>query len=177
MKIKCNTEHCKNYCNNGCKLENIELYFNWDREAYGCYCDNFEESKEYKRSKYLLKQLSEFEYLVIWKDVINKPNKKVIINEIKEKYNPSNKLINIIEDSLIYRYSSRDNERIYSYNVNLNENKIINSSFKFINNKNANYIDINIRKSTCDYIRSLNTDEFGFLKKESVKMINKGINL
>lgn len=175
MNIKCNAWHCKNNNNenNSCRLNDIELNFNWDREAYGCHCDNFEESKEYKRDKYLLNKIDDTTYLVTWKNELEHPDIKEVI---KEKYETKNNIVTIIEDILIYKYSARDDERFYKYNVDLDKEDIV-SKYETLNNKNRNNINPLILRYTCDYIRSLNTDEFGFLKKESVKMINKGIDL
>lgn len=167
MKVKCNAIRCESNVEGNCDLREINLNFSDDYESYGCYCGNFKESKEYKKSTYKLTKLDKNLYLAIRTNVFDDVDMEMVIEEINPKQN-----IEIIIDNLLYIGSPKADNRFItiSYDVKMRD---LYSNYK-IGKPLDEYIDI-VKKYTCDYIRE--TGNEGCVYSTAFKMIMKGINL
>lgn len=167
MNIKCDANICENYTNGKCKLGEITLRFDSDYEAYGCYCSNFRESKEHKKTTYKLNKLDENLYLATRTGVFDDVDLEMVIEEIDPKEN-----IKIIIDNLLYIGSPKADNRFVTviYDVNI---KDLYGNYS-IDRPSDKYID-KIKRFTCDYIRE--TGREGCIYSTAFKMIMKGINL
>lgn len=168
--IKCDADICKfiNKEKTQCTLEDISLRFNSDYEGYGCYCEQFEESDEYRKSTYRLKKIDELVYLVIKTNIHDNPDLGMIMKEL-----PCVEEVTLYVDGLIYCGSSKAYNRLLTAKLNLKE-EIFTSTWEIINLYECKYKDV-IKKETCDYIRESNN--YGVLSSPARKMIKKGINL
>lgn len=180
MNIKCNATHCKNFKHSKCTLDDIELNFNWDCEGYGCYCSQFQESKEYKQQFYKIVPYRDV-FLVIQTNCMNNPMNyiKEIVDDIKHD-NPYRNEITLIFDTLITKYSARDENRFFTVNYFCDKDDI--DGYRVIKNSLSNYLIKDIAKITCDYLRneykiSEDLNGHGFISKEATQMILNGMNV
>lgn len=167
MNIKCNADICKNHTNGKCKLGEISLRFNSDYEAYGCYCSNFRESKEYKKTTYKLNKLDENLYLAIRTSVFDDVDIEMAVEEIEPKEN-----IRIIIDNLLYIGDPKADNRFITVTYDSNIRDLYGNYS--IDRPSDKYID-KIKRYTCDYIRE--TGREGCIYSTVFKMIMKGFNL
>ena len=121
--IKCNADICKfiNKEKTQCTLEDISLNFSSDYERWGCYCEQFKESDEYRKSTYELKKIDESVFLIIKTDVLEEPDSEMIMQELP-----------CIEEATIYFKSNSGFNRL----------------FKAIKNK---YISLRRNRWKCSY--------------------------
>ena len=168
--IKCNSDICKfiNKEKTQCTLEDISLNFSSDYERWGCYCEQFKESDEYRKSTYELKKIDESVFLIRKTDVLEEPDLEMIMQEL-----PCIEEATIYMDRLICCGSSKAYNRLLTAKLNLKE-EIFTSTWEIINLYECKYKDV-IKKETCDYIRESNN--YGVLSSPARKMIKKGINL
>lgn len=168
--IKCNADICKfiNKEKTQCTLEDISLNFSSDYERWGCYCEQFKESDEYRKSTYELKKIDESVFLIIKTDVLEETDSEMIMQEL-----PCIEEATIYMDRLICCGSSKAYNRLLTAKLNLKEEIFI-STWESINLNECKYKDA-IKKETCDYIRKSNN--YGVLLSPVRKMISKGINL
>lgn len=181
MNIKCNAEHCVNNKDNKCLLKDIELNFNWDYEGYGCYCSNFKESKEYKRRFYKIIKLKENEFLIIQTNSLESPINYIddIAEDIKSEYIIDNEIV-LTFDRLLACFDARASNRFIKCVYSYSENNLL--SDKVLENSDKKCIDPNLLKCSCNYLRdeykiSKESNRRGYLRKEDVKMILKGMNI
>lgn len=167
MQVVCKAKHCEFMRENICTLENITLEFNFDNESYGAYCSNFKESREHKKSTYLLHELGKNVYLAIRKKVFEDIDIGMIVEELEpEEY------IQIIMDNYLYVGSSKAENRFITVNYSVEKGDIYGEYLNY--ELKEKYID-SIKKYTCDYIRE--SGNKGTIPSTAIKMINKGINL